>query len=711
MASWGEAHESRLIGKRIPRLSGADKVTGKAKYTYDINRPGMLYGRILRAPIAHAVITAIDLSQAEALPGVKAAIPLIEPGKRLRYEGQEIAAVAAITDDVAKDAVRLIQFEFDELPFVVDVEEAMGEDAPQIRDDWLRNQSPPKIDERGNLEAGFAEAVVEVEAAYSAPVQTHVCLEPHGHVAEWNGDNLTVWASTQAVFGNRRDFAQHFKIPEENVRIITEHMGGGFGSKFSPGVEGHAAAELARKAAAPVKLMLTRKDEHLVAGNRPSMTQRVRAGATKDGRLIAYDLRGYGTGGISGGAGFTGPYVYEVPNVRTEKFAVAINAGNERAMRAPGHPQGEFAMDSLMDELAEKLDMDPLEFRRINDTGETGKIRQAEYTLGAQEIGWHRRNSVPGAGSGVKKRGIGMGSGLWGGGGHAGTQARVTIHADGTVQAVTGTQDLGTGIRTVIAIIVAEELGLQPQDISVKIGDSQPGLPSGGSGGSTTTPSVAPVVKTAATAAKQKLFERIAPLLETQPEDLRAEDGVVYAASDRTKSLSWSAAAGHFGMETISGNGAWHEGLSENGAAGTQFAEVEVDTETGEVKVIRIVAVQDCGLVMNRLTCESQINGGVLMGLGYALLENRIMDPQTGYMINPNLEDYKVVGAMEVPDIKSIAFDTDRKVTGVGEPATIPTAGAIANAVYNAIGVRIRDLPISPEKILNALAEKESESG
>ena len=708
MASWGEAHETRLIGKRIPRLSGADKVTGKAKYTFDINRPGMLYGRILRSPVAHAAITAIDLSDAEALPGVKAAIPLIEPGKRLRYEGQEIAAVAAITDDIARDAVRLIQFDFDELPFVVDVEEAMGEDAPQIRDDWLRNQSQPSIEERGNLEAGFAEAVVEVDATYSAPVQTHVCLETHGHVAEWDGDNLTVWASTQAVFGTRRDFAQHFKIPEDKVRIITEHMGGGFGSKFSPGAEGRAAAELARKAGAPVKLMLTRKDEHLVAGNRPSMTQRVRAGATKDGRLIAYDLRGYGTGGISGGASFTGPYVYSVPNVRSEKFAVAINAGNERAMRAPGHPQGEFAMDSLMDELAEKLGMDPLAFRRINDSSD---VRQAEYTLGAQEIGWHRRNKVPGAGKGVKKRGIGMGSGLWGGGGHAGTQARVTIHADGTVEAVTGTQDLGTGIRTVIAIIVAEELGLQPQDISVKIGDSGPGLPSGGSGGSTTTPSVAPVVKTAATAAKQKLFERIALVLETQPEDLRAVDGEIYAASDRTKSMSWKAAAGHLGMETIAGNGAWHEGLSEPGAAGTQFAEVEVDAETGEVKVVRIVAVQDCGLVMNRLTCESQINGGVIMGLGYALLENRIMDPQTGYMINPNLEDYKVVGAMEVPEIKSIAFDTDRKVTGVGEPATIPTAGAIANAVYNAIGVRIRDLPISPEKILNALAQKELESG
>ena len=720
MASWGKAGETRLIGKRIPRLSGGDKVTGKAKYTFDINRPGMLYGRILRSPVAHATITGIDLSEAEGLPSVKAAIPLIEPGKRIRYQGQEIAAVAAVTDDIAKDAVRLIRFEYEELPFVVDVEEAMSEDAPQIRDDWPGNQSKPRIEERGEVEAGFAEAAVEVETTYSAPVQTHVCLETHGHVAEWDEeDNLTVWASTQAVFGTRRDFAQHFNLPENKVRVMTEHMGGGFGSKFGPGVEGVAAAKLARKAGAPVKLMLTRKDEHLVAGNRPSMTQHLHAGATEDGRLIAYDLRGYGTGGISRGAGFQAPYVYHVPNYRTERFSVVTNAGNQRAMRAPGHPQGAFAMDSLMDELAEKLGMDPLAFRRINGdidpndpdpdavAEERNQIRQAEYTLGAEEIGWHRRNKVPGSGKGVKKRGIGMGCGLWGGGGRAGTEARVTIHADGTVEAVTGTQDLGTGIRTVIAIIVAEELGLQPHDIKVKIGDSGPGLPSGGSGGSTTTPSVAPVVKTAAMAAKEKLFERIAPLLEAQPEDLRAGDGKIHAASDRTKTMSWKQAAGHLGMETITANGVWDDNLSEAGAAGAQFAEVEVDTETGEVKVIKIVAVQDCGLVMNRLTCESQINGGVIMGLGYALLEDRIMDSQTGKMINPNLEDYKIAGAMEIPEIKSIAFDTDRKVTGVGEPAKIPTAGAIANAIHNAIGVHIRELPITPDKILTALAEKE----
>ena len=234
-------------------------------------------------------------------------------------------------------------------------------------------------------------------------------------------------------------------------------MGGGFGSKFSTGVEGVTAAHLSRMTERPVKLMLTRKAEHLVAGNRPSMTQHVKAGATRDGRLIAYDMRGYGTGGTGGGAGFTGPYVYHVPNIRTERTNVAVNAGSQRAMRAPGHPQGAFAMDSLMDELAEKLGMNLLEFRRLNDKSE---VRQAQYTLGAQEIGWHRRKSVAGSDTGIKKRGMGVGSGQWGGGGGANTQARVNINADGTVEAITGTQDIGTGIRTAIAIIVAEEFGL-----------------------------------------------------------------------------------------------------------------------------------------------------------------------------------------------------------------------------------------------------------
>lgn len=706
MASWGEASESRLIGKRIPRLSGKDKVTGKAKYTFDINRPGMLYGRILRSEVARANVVGLDLSDAEAMPGVKAVLPIIEVGRQIRYQGQEIAAVAAETDDIARDAIRRIRVDLEELPHVVTEEDAMRENAPQIRDDWAGNQSEPNVREEGDINAGFEQAAVEVEATYHTPVQTHVCLETHGHVAEWEDDeNLIVWASTQGVFGVRNDLAGRFNLPANQVRVITEHMGGGFGSKFGPGVEGHTAANLARATGRPVKLMLTRKAEHLVAGNRPSMTQHVRAGATSDGRIIAYDMKGYGTGGISSGAGFQAPYVYHVPNRRAERRNVAVNVGNQRAMRAPGHPQGAFAMDSLMDELAEKLGMNPLEFRRINDPSE---IRQAQYTLGAQEIGWHRRNSVPGSGTGVKKRGMGVGSGQWGGGGGDGTQARVTINSDGTVEAVTGTQDIGTGIRTAIAIIVAEELGLNPTDIMVKVGDSGPGLPSGGSGGSQTTASVAPVIKTAAAAAKQKLFERVAPQLEAPVEDLRVGNRTIYVVSDRTKTIKWELATGQLGMESISEGGHWDRELRQGGVAGTQFAEVEVDTETGAVRVIKIVAVQDCGLAINRLTTESQINGGVIMGLGQALLEERFMDAQTGRMLNANLEDYKVPGTFEIPEIKSIVFDTHRKVTGIGEPPCIPTLGAIANAVYNAIGVRIRELPITPDKVLDALASEKA---
>ena len=706
MASWGEASESRLIGKRIPRLSGKDKVTGKAKYTFDINRQGMLYGRILRSEIAHANVLGVDLSEAEAMPGVKAVLQLVEVGRKIRYQGQEIAAVAAETDDIARDAIRRIRVDLEELPFVVTEADAMAESAPQIRDDWTGNQSEPNVRQEGDINAGFEQAAVEVEATYHTPVQTHVCLETHGHVAEWQDEeNLTVWASTQGVFGVRNDLAGHFNLPANQVRVITEHMGGGFGSKFGPGVEGRTAAELARATGRAVKLMLTRKAEHLVGGNRPSMTQHVRAGATGDGRIIAYDMKGYGTGGISSGAGFQAPYVYHVPNRRTERQNVAVNVGNQRAMRAPGHPQGAFAMDSLMDELAEKLGMNPLEFRRINDPSE---VRQAQYTLGAQEIGWHRRNSVPGSGTGVKKRGMGVGSGQWGGGGGRGTQARVTINSDGTVEAVTGTQDIGTGIRTAIAIIVAEELGLDTTDIMVKVGDSGPGLPSGGSGGSQTTASVAPVIKTAAAAAKQKLFERIAPQLQASVEDLRVGNRTIYVVSDRTKTIKWELATGQLGMESISEGGNWDEELRQGGVAGTQFAEVEVDTETGAVRVIKIVAVQDCGLALNRLTTESQINGGVIMGLGQTLLEERFMDAQTGRMLNANLEDYKVPGTFEIPEIKSIVFDTHRKVTGVGEPPCIPTPGAIANAVYNAIGVRIRSLPITPDKVLEALAAEKA---
>ena len=360
-----------------------------------------------------------------------------------------------------------------------------------------------------------------------------------------------------------------------------------------------------------------------------------------------------------------------------------------------------------MDELSEQLGIDPLDFRRTNDKNE---IRHQQYVIGAERIRWERRNKVPGSGEGVKKRGIGVGCSIWGGGGGPGTRVCVEIHSDGAVKVMTASQDLGTGTRTIIAQVAAEELGLRVEDITPLIGDtSYP--PSGASGGSTTAASVTPAIKATVADAKQKLFARIAQTLEAQQEELMAKDGKIYVKNNPERHISWNEATATLGAEPIIVSGGWVEGLSGSGVTGVQFAEVEVDTETGEVKVMKIVALHDCGLPVNPLTVESQIIGAVMMGLGYALTENRVMDSQTGRMNNPNLAYYKVPGTMETPKIEPIIFgNPERGVIGIGEPPNIPTAAAIANAVYNAIGVRIRSLPITPDKILMALAEKKANS-
>lgn len=706
MSHWPNTRDAKVLGKRVTRLEAADKVTGRAKYTYDVQLPGLLYGKILRSPHASAKILSIDTSKAEALPGVKAVIVLDE-NKTCRFAGDEIAGLAATSEDIAQDALRLIEVEYEVRDYVVDETSAMKPDAPKVHDD-RENARAGRLTERGDAATALSEAAVVVEGTYSTQVQTHACLETHGHVVQWDGDSLVAWASTQAVFGVRDGFASYFKtsegeeMPPNKVQVITEHMGGGFGSKFTPGVEGILAARLAKQAGAPVKLMLDRKEEHLAVGNRPSAVASIRAGASKDGRLTVMDMDTHGTGGVGGGTNFPLPYVYSVEHVRRLHTEVHINAGGGRAMRAPGHPQGAFIMECVMDELAYKLGMDPLEFRRKNDESD---VRQGQYTIGAREIGWHRRNRHPEKQTGTLRRGMGVGSGQWGGGGGPGTEVRCSIHPDGTVEIVTGTQDLGTGIRTAIAMIAAEELGLMPMQIDVHIGDSKPGLPSGGSGGSTTTPSVAPVVKTAVEKARSKLLERVAQELDVETTELVMSDGKIYLVNDRTQSMSWKEATSLLGTDTVVAEGEYNADLRQGGVAGTQFAEVEVDLETGQVRPIRVIAVHDCGLVINLLTAESQVYGAVIQGISWALLEDRIMDPSTGLMVNPDLENYKVLGALEVPDIKVIMYDTHRKVTGLGEPPVIPTAAAIANAVYNATGLRFRSLPITPDKVLAAWKE------
>ncbi|MDZ7371717.1 MAG: xanthine dehydrogenase family protein molybdopterin-binding subunit [candidate division KSB1 bacterium] len=703
MAGWKHLDRARYLGKEVPRIDGPEKVTGRAKYTYDINLPGMLYGRILRSPYPHARVVSVDVSAAQALPGVKAVIGKLKD--EVNFVGDEVAAVAAADEHTAAEALRRIRVDYEPLPFVVREEEALKPDAPRVMSGRENNLGELEEYGEGDVEKGFAEADVIIEREFHMNVQVHTPLEAHGCVAKWEGEELYLWDSTQGVHGTRSGLAQALGIPESRIHVITHHMGGGFGSKFGPKSYNVICARLAKQAGAPVKLMLDREEEMLCTGNRPSSFQRIKIGAKKDGKLTAFEMEAFGTGGVGGGAGVPQPYIYFFPNWKVKQRDVYINAGPAAPMRAPGHPQAAFAMDSIMDELAEALGMDPLKLRQLNDPNPT---RQAEYQIGAERIGWHRRQPS-GSQKGVKVRGLGMGSGEWGGGGTRGTTAIVNIYSDGTVDVRIGTQDLGVGTRTLVAAVAAEDLELDLTDVRPHIGESDfPWAPA--SGGSTTAPSVAPAVKRAAESAKQRLIAAVAEAKGV------AVEQVQYAAKKFTitatgETLSWKQACALLEGATISAMESWAEGLSDSGTAGTQFAEVEVDRETGKVKVLKMIAVQDCGLVVNLLTARSQINGAMIGEIGYALLEQRLLDRGTGIMPNADMENYKIPGALEMPDFDVTIYDQhERGVIGLGEPPAIPGVGAIANAIYNAVGVRITELPITPDKVLTAIERKEGRS-
>lgn len=701
--SWGKPEDRKILGTSYPRADGYAKVTGRAKYTYDINLPGMLHGKILRSPHAKARITAIDLGPAKAMPGVRAAMTLKEPGALVRFAGDEVAALAAVSPEVAEEAVRAIKVTYEPLPFVVKEEAARDSEAPRVIGNDRPNVEPGRAIKRGDVDAAFAQADGAVEAEYRAQARVHACLETHGHVVAWQEDGgLKVWSSTQAVHGTADQFARIGNVPREKVEVITEHMGGGFGSKFGPGVEGRAAALLAKEAGAPVKLMLDRREEAEAAGNAPSAIMSVKIAGTRDGTITGVRGRGYGTGGI-GGAGVEFPYgIYRIEAVDTAQDTVRTNLGPSNAMRAPGRPQSSFLTESAIDELAYKLGVDPLEMRLKNDPF---PLRQAQYRLGREKFGWDRKfNKTPGQG-GPKVRGVGVAGAAWGGGGgNPQMKAEVKIAQDGSVVVGVGTQDLGTGVRTFMSAIVADELGLPLAAVSSQVGNSK--LPfSGGSGGSTTTPSVAPAVKMAAIQAKFDFLTALAKTTGESSEALRLEAGG--RVSNGAKTLTWQEACKRLPVGGVVSQGAWASDLVQTGVGGVQFAEVEVDMETGRVRPLTVLAVQDSGIIMNKMTLISQCNGGIIQGLGFALYEDRIVDAQTGRMVNANLEEYKLPGPWEMPDIEVIVYEYPeaKGVSGSAEAVVIPTASAIANAVYNASGARVRSLPITPAKVLAALGK------
>ncbi len=725
---WDPSQKFSIVGARTPRLDARAKATGAARYSIDVRLPGMLYAKILRSPHAAAVVRSLDLAAARKMPGIQAVLAIAKAGDSLRFAGQEVAAVAADTPERALDAMSAIRVEYEARPFVVEMENARAEGAPLVFEGKVEtktsagdapgakkalprkgNVQGPRASDKGSVDQGFARADAVVEGTYVTQVQTHTALETHGVVARWEGDELTVWASTQGIFSVREELAAALNVPLAKVTVLTEFMGGGFGAKFGAGVEGVTAAKLAKEAGAPVKLFLDRKEEHLAVGNRPSSVQWVKAGATKDGKLTALQLIVHGSGGTNGGTGTSGPLknVYACDNVKTEEFDVFTNSGPSAAFRAPGHPQGAFALEATMDELAARIGMDSLEFRLKNDPSE---VRREEFRIGAEKIGWANRDverRVPERGE--LRRGIGMGASIWYNTGGTGPKATVTIHRDGSAEVVHGVQDLGTGARTMVGIVAAEELGLPLEKVAVRIGDTR--MPYGpGSGGSTTTPSTAPTIRAAAWQAKNKVAAAAASTLQVPVDSIESTAGGFSVKGDAGRRLSWKDACARLPEEGVSATASRAENHSDawkRFTGGAQFAQVEVDIETGLVRVKKVVAVHDCGLVVNALTAESQVHGGVIQGISYALYENRILDRATGRMVNPNVEQYKIVGSMDVPEIDVTFLPVwdgvnNTHSVGIGEPATVATAAAVANAVSHAIGARIRSLPITPESVLAA---------
>jgi xanthine dehydrogenase YagR molybdenum-binding subunit len=730
--AWGANDKHTLLNHRLPRVDGPLKVSGAAQYTYDRAVPGMLYGRVLRSPHAHARVVRIDASAASRIPGVKAIVgatneDVVEGSNRatdeaekrdkmdmgeaqtpkkkerlVRFAGEPVAVVAAVTPEIADDAIRAIRVTYETLPHVVRAEDAVKEGAPKVYTEGNLEEKEKRGDAAKVL-AALEKSDVILEAEYRTPILHHSCLETHGNVVDYRVDDATVYASTQGTFTIPGDAAKELGLKESAVTAIVEHMGGGFGSKFGIGIEGMMACQLAKRAQAPVKLMLTRRDEFALAGNRSGSWQKFKAGASRDGRLLALYATQYQLGGLGDGSQAGQPYIYTVADVYRERIAIHTHEDSSRAMRAPGHPQASFAIESLIDELAYKTGIDPLEFRKRN-------LKDAVYhrqlDRGAREIGWERRNKTPGAsGAGTLTRGIGCAVGTWGGGGGPQCKVDVTVSRDGSVTVAVGTQDLGTGTRTYTRAIVAEELGLQVSEVAERIGNSKLGA-ANSSGGSTTSASLAPAVKDAAVNARMAMAGKLSSLLGgAKPEEIRFAQGRL---SGGGKSLTWKQACAALPSAGLTAHGEWKASLAGRGVHGACFAEVEVDTETGHVRPVKMVHVQDIGLPLNRLAVESQINGGMIQSLGMALWEGRVMDAKLGLQLNPGFGDYKLPGSLEMPELVPIIDDEDKReaVIGVGEPAVIPSVGALVNAVFNACGVRVRELPATPDKILMGLMEK-----
>ncbi|RLI26309.1 MAG: carbon monoxide dehydrogenase [Candidatus Hecatellales archaeon] len=764
--------EFSWVGKPHPplKMEGVPKVTGEAIYTVDVKLPGMLVGKILRSPHPHAKILRIDKSKAERLPGVKAVLtfedipkvkyassfrdmPMATSGTlqppdqyvltdKARYVGDPVAAVAAVDEYVAEEALKLIEVEYEPLPAVFTIDDALKPDAPQIHDHAKGNIAAhvkyPFA--QGDVEKGFAEADCVVEGTFFVPRQVGAHLEPQACTAYVDPTGkVTVWSPCQLTFPLRRELAKIFSLPEGMINVVTPFVGGSFGTRLSLYCEPIAIA-LAMKTGKPVKIVHSKEEDFSTLETRTADRVTVKAGFKKDGTLIAMQMKVYTwAGAYAARAYLAGPILlmwglghYRCPNTDGECFVVYTNTTPAGAMRGYGNPEASTVVEQIMDMAAEKLGIDPVELRlkNVKKAGEPSNLGpcpiESTYEdecirIGAERIGWWEKRKLKKQ-EGVKRRGLGMAAMMHCSGAwpllieHS--SAMIKFNEDGSVNMIINPAFPGTHCWTTLAQIAAEELGISPEDVHVVTGSTDTAMFDLGSHASRTTYVTGNAVLEAAREAKRQLLERASKMLGVSPEELTVKDGRVFVKADPSKGLTigeiarstiWDLKGESF---NISGKASWSSRYSSP-PTGAYFTEVEVDTETGEVKVLKFVVVIDCGRVINPMTVEGQIQGGISQGIGYALYEDYVINKKTGVVESDNFNTYRIATNYEMPEEIEIIFinKPDPKgpfgAKGVGEPAMVGVAAAIANAVYDAIGVRLRELPITPEKILKALKEKE----
>lgn len=732
-APWSPRARFEHVGTRSVRVDGHAKVTGGARFTADIQLPGMLYARVLRASIARGSVSRLDVSAARAIPGVRAVLtardipsipwtqgaPLL--GTRVLYPGQPLAAVAAESSRAAEAAVHAILARWSTR------EHAVGIPEPSGRPSRRRGApAPPTIhqEHRGNVTRAIRAAPVALTQTYRVAPVVHQALEPHGSVVWWQGDRVIVYDSTQGIFRVRRQLAEHLGLRTSQVRVVSEFMGGGFGGKNDCGSYTVLAALLSKKTRRPVQLILDRAEVVLDTGHRPETVMRLTLGAGRDGALTAIDFEAWialGADGWIGGPGQLMHRMYSCPNVRTVEHFIYTNTSPMSAFRAPYYVEGAFALESAMDLVARRLRIDPIEFRQRNLTTVDQQRRRPYSTNGlaacyadvARRIGWSNGPTRSAGLPGHVVRGLGIAAQIWGAGGGPPAYAEVRINRDGTALVATGTQDLGTGSRTILGQIAAEVLGLDLEAVLVVLGDTDAGPYAGNSWGSMTTASLGPAVRMAAEDARRQLCEVAATLLDASPDRLSLRRGRVRVGGGR-KSIALQRVTEHLGNIMIVGRG--HRGPNPESVTvasfGAQAAEVEVDLDTGVIRVLRVVAAHDCGRAINPELAESQLHGGIVQGLGYALCERLVQDPGTGRVLNAGLHDYKIPTIADMPAIDARVISSGDPmanhvgVKGLAEPPIIPTAPAVANALYDALGVQPTALPLTPARVLELMKRR-----